>query len=68
MSEGSAIAMTFICILLLLLGSCSFENYKCKTKAEIQQMEYSFGPMQGCMVREKGGKWIDYERYRVMED
>lgn len=34
----------------------------------MQQMEYSFGFIQGCMVREKGGKWIDYERYRVMEN
>lgn len=68
MSEESVIIGTFICIVLLLISSCSFENYKCKTKAEIQQMEYSFGFIQGCMVREKGGKWIDYERYRVMED
>lgn len=54
-------------LILLCIGSCSFTEYQCKTKAKIQNMQYSWGIIQGCMVKEKNGKWIDYERYRVME-
>ena len=53
-----------IIVALVLLG---FYSYECSTKANMQELEWSFGPIQGCMVREKGGKWIDYQRLRYME-
>lgn len=40
--------------------------YECKSKALKQEIAYSFGLMQGCMVK-KDGKWIDYDRLRVMD-
>lgn len=36
------------------------------TKAVKQDLQYSYGIVQGCMVREKGGRWIDYDRLRTM--
>lgn len=53
-----------IIIALVLLG---FNTYECSTKASIQELEWSYGPIQGCMVRERNGKWIDYARLRYME-
>lgn len=59
-----------ITMLVLFFALIGFEVsfHQCKSKAEMQQLEYSYGIIQGCMVREKGGKWIDYDRYRIMED
>ena len=31
-----------------------------------QEMECSYNPLQGCMVK-VDGKWLDYDRLRVME-
>lgn len=66
--DESTTVITFIVLAiigaLVLLG---FYSYECSTKANMQELEWSFGPIQGCMVREKGGKWIDYQRLRYME-
>lgn len=59
-----------ITMIVLFFSSIGFmvDYHQCKAKADMQQLQYSYGVMQGCMVREKGGKWIDYDRYRIMED
>ena len=59
------LGLIVICIIIYLI-SYGFGSYECMTKAVKQGMEYSYGIVQGCMVREKGGKWIDYDRLRVM--
>lgn len=56
------------CLILFFIFAISFNCYTCKTKAEMQELEWSYGPVQGCMVREKDGKWIDYQRLRYMEN
>ena len=43
------------------------EGYSHYTKATMQEMEYSYGIFQGCMVKQENGKWIDYNRLRYME-
>ena len=57
-----AIALVAICFLIVY----GFSSYECMTKAVKQDLQYSYGIVQGCMVREKGGKWIDYDRLRTM--
>lgn len=45
-----------------------FNAYKCKSKATMQEMEWSYGPIQGCMVKQENGKWIDYDRLRYTDE
>lgn len=40
---------------------------KCHSRAAMQGMECSWGPLQGCMVKMKDGTWMDYDRLRYME-
>ena len=61
----------FIVAVLIIFG-CYYgmyklQEYKCYTKATMQEMEYSYGIFQGCMVKQENGKWIDYNRLRYME-
>lgn len=55
-----------VLFIIVALGLLSFNSYECSTKANIQELEWSYGPIQGCMVRERNGKWIDYDRYRFI--
>lgn len=61
------IAVVALTIIGVLVGCLWLKNYECSCKAEKQGMEHSWGPIQGCMVREQGGNWIDYDRLRVMD-
>lgn len=54
-------------IIIIALALLGFKTYECSTKANIQELEWSYGPIQGCMVKERNGKWIDYNRLRYME-
>ena len=45
-----------------------FNTYKCRTKAVMQGLDWSYGPIQGCMVKQENGKWIDYDRLRYMDE
>ena len=62
----------FMLLLYVLLiaaifgGACIFKCVSCHLKASKQEMECSYNPLQGCMVK-VDGKWIDYDRLRVME-
>ena len=56
-------------ILLCFSGfAVGFNAYKCRTKAIMQELEWSYGPIQGCMVKQANGKWIDYDRLRYMDE
>ena len=63
MTAIASIVLSIIVALAVLV----FNSYECSTKANIQGLEWSYGPIQGCMVRERNGKWIDYNRLRYME-
>ena len=40
-------------ILLCFSGfAVGFNTYKCRTKAVMQELEWSYGPIQGCMVKQ----------------
>lgn len=53
-------------IVALFCGCLFFKYYKCHTQAEMQGFECSWGPLQGCMVKQNDGSWIDYDRLRYM--
>lgn len=58
---------SIIFIIIIVLAALSIDKYECSTKASKQDLEWSYGPIQGCMVRERNGKWIDYDRLRYTE-
>lgn len=50
-------------IVLFIISIVGIDYNKCKTKAELQEMEYNYSVMGGCMVK-IDDKWIDYNRLR----
>lgn len=60
-------AVVALTIIAVLIGSVWLKDYECSCKAKKQGMEYSWGLIQGCMVREQGGQWIDYDRLRMVD-
>ena len=59
--------LSFILIIALIFGCFVYNYFECHSKAEKQGYECSWGPLQGCMVKQKDGSWIDYDRLRIME-
>ena len=59
---------TIICLIIFFVFAIGFNTYKCRTKAVMQELEWSYGPIQGCMVKQENGKWIDYDRLRYMDE
>lgn len=59
----TVIGLVIFCICAIIINA-----YTCRTKAKIQGLKWSYGPVQGCMVKERDGKWIDYQRLRYMEN
>lgn len=43
------------------------DEYSCEKKATAQGLEYRYGLWEGCLVKERDGNYIDYDRYRVMK-
>lgn len=55
-----------VAIAVMTGAVCAFKFASCHFKASKQELECSYNPLQGCMVK-IDGKWIDYDRLRVME-
>ena len=66
--EWITVIIVAVCLVIFSVFAISFNAYQCKTKATIQEMEWSYGPIQGCMVKQENGKWIDYDRLRYMDE
>lgn len=60
--------IAFVCI---ILGAFYFgyksNEYSCEKKATAQGLEYRYGWWEGCLVKERDGNYIDYDRYRVLK-
>ena len=58
----------FIVIAIAILAgtTCTFRLASCHIKASKQELECSYNPLQGCMVK-IDGKWIDYSSLRLIE-
>jgi hypothetical protein len=55
-------------VLFMIIVACGyviFANWSCKAQAHIMGMNSTWGPVQGCMIEVKQGKWAPMERYRV---
>lgn len=42
--------------------------YECRRKAAIMEMNQTFSFWEGCMIEYKPGKWIPYDKYRVVDE
>lgn len=42
-----------VCLAIFSAFAIGYNAYTCRTKAKIQGLEWSYGPVQGCMVKEK---------------
>lgn len=57
-----------VCILVGAFGFAYKSNeYSCEKKATAQGLEYRYGWWEGCLVKERDGNYIDYDRYRVVK-
>lgn len=67
-SQESCFILLFYAFIVVALlgGAIVFKYVSCHSKASKQGLECSYNPLQGCMVK-IDGKWIDYNRLRVME-
>lgn len=43
------------------------DKSQCEAKATKQNLEYDYGPLQGCMVKTEKG-WMDYDRLIYKKD
>ena len=70
MDTSDKLIVCFVIFFVLFMLSLPFisSGLSCMSKATKQEMEWSYGPIQGCMVKQENGKWIDYDRLRYMED
>jgi len=66
--EWIVVIVTIICLIIFSAFTVGFNAYKCKSKAIMQEMEWSYGPIQGCMVKQENSKWIDYNRLRYRDE
>ena len=62
------IAVVLIAIIVgSLFWSYKAKEYSCEKKATAQGLEYRYGWWEGCLVKERDGNYIDYDRYRVLK-
>lgn len=66
-----AIYWLVVALIAIIVGSLWW-TYKaneisCEKKATAQGLEYRFGWWEGCLVKERDGNFIDYDRYRVLK-
>lgn len=57
----SYLIATAIVLLMVALGDYS----ACNRKAALMSLNYSWGPLQGCMVEYKKNKWVDIKAIRI---
>jgi len=61
------ICITITCLVIFFIFAKWFNAYECATKAVMQELEWSYGSIQGCMVKRTNGKWIDYDHLRYVD-
>lgn len=58
------------CILIITVAvgvGMGLDSAGCASKSRLMGLEYSWGPLQGCMVRHDG-RWDPLEKYIVMRE
>lgn len=66
-NDGIIGIILLVLVLALCLGIDWCDDwYSCESKAAEQGLENQWGPFKGCLIK-VDGKWIDYDKWRVME-
>ena len=70
MTDATATVISIFATVLLVIAClgasyCS-EWYSCDSKSMEQGLEHQWGPFKGCLIK-VDGKWVDYDKWRVME-
>lgn len=60
------VASVCVFVFCLCLGY-SINEYSCEKKATAQSLEYKYDLWTGCLVKERDGNYIDYDKYRVVK-
>lgn len=53
---------------VMFLSAYAWDSASCSSRASKMGMPKSWGPLQGCMIEYKPGKWIDIDRYRAIDE
>lgn len=66
------LSLTIIALIVLfslpIIGVAYWaDKSQCEAKATKQNLEYDYGPLQGCMVKTDKG-WMDYDRLIYKKD
>lgn len=57
----------WLAMALMFYAAIKLGEEQCKQLAVQQNLEWDFGAIKGCLVKEKDGGWIDYDKYRIMK-
>ena len=57
----------WLTMVLMFYAAIKLGEEQCKQLAMQQNLEWDFGAIKGCLIKEKNGGWIDYEKYRVVK-
>ena len=70
-SDLKALYWIFLGLIAIVVGTlwCAYRanGISCEKKATAQGLEYRYGIWEGCLVKERDGNYIDYDRYRVLK-
>lgn len=62
-----------VCLsLLIVLGAVGagiaqvLGTWECSSKAQAMSVPYTFGLMQGCVIKAPNGQWVPLSNYRVL--
>lgn len=59
--------ISLVAIIAAIFGACIFNYCQGHSKAKTRGYECSWGPIQSCMLKQKDGSRIDYDRLRIMD-
>lgn len=70
-SDFKVLYWIFLGLVAFVVGTlwCAYKanGISCEKKATAQGLEYRYGIWEGCLVKERDGNYIDYDRYRVLK-
>lgn len=75
LDDDGTLTIIYFCLLVGIMSLIGifylpykWNEYGCEKKAVAQGLEYRYGWLEGCLVKEPSEKnFIDYDRYRVMK-
>jgi len=56
-----------VCTFGVSLPCFALADWSCKSQAKVMGMSATYGPIQGCMIEHKPGKWVPLESYRALD-